>query len=209
VHNLYQIIQSYIANAATDDPRASNGGFAGFTSRAEQLAPSNEKGGLFKPDVGSGGGGGLSVPQFKAPTARTSALGLDKLAAQKRQEAEQKARMAAQGVRNGPAARIGHLQQYDDEDDMSSGDASLGSRGSRADDASDERNNSSNDMGSVPFRKRYRDQQMKRPETPSHPGGVDSHALDRIKSRFVFMFIQFYMLTRSLTFFFFFFFFFF
>jgi pre-mRNA-splicing factor ATP-dependent RNA helicase DHX38/PRP16 len=189
VHNLYQIIQSYVANMASDKGASSNGGFTDFTSKPEQLEPSNgaagglEKGGLYKPTEAVGG---LSVPKFKAPAPRTSALGLDKLAAQKRQEAEDKARSIALGSRGG-ASRSNLSIRYDEVEDNDDG-MDLDTRRQRSAD-NDERgdsNNKDNDMGSVPFRKRHRDEQQifKRPETPSHPGGVDSNALDRIKSRY-------------------------
>eukprot|EP01122_Echinamoeba_exundans_P007470 TRINITY_DN2317_c0_g3_i1.p1 TRINITY_DN2317_c0_g3~~TRINITY_DN2317_c0_g3_i1.p1 ORF type:complete len:1269 (-),score=296.69 TRINITY_DN2317_c0_g3_i1:936-4742(-) len=135
-------------------------GLGGFSEQVDRLAGMNTKqdqGGLVtlkRPDMETEG-----APVFKAPAPRASLLGLDKLAEVKRREQQSQQR------------KIGHLS-HDDAEEESSSSATHGH------DEDDYHHSSSSSRG-----KRNRDYSLKRPETPSHPGGVNEAALQRIQSR--------------------------
>ncbi|KAG2440689.1 hypothetical protein HYH02_010267 [Chlamydomonas schloesseri] len=104
--------------------------------------------------------GGLMVraerPVFKAPPPRTSILGLDKLAAQKRAEVAER-----------ESKRVKLSYEEDPDASNPQGAATAGSGGG----------GSSSTMPPPGGERRFRGQ---RTETPSHPGGVNSAALESL-----------------------------
>ncbi|GFR49974.1 hypothetical protein Agub_g12115, partial [Astrephomene gubernaculifera] len=115
--------------------------------------------------------GGLLVrperPVFKAPPPRTSMLGLDKLAAQKRAELAE---------RESKRVKL----SYEEDPDSTSNPAAAGAGGGRASGPSAAAPSSSlmpPPPPPPPHERRFRGQ---RSDTPSHPGGVSSSALESL-----------------------------